>query len=414
MEPLANSSWYRPRPIDLLWLVLFAALAIVSPRPSDAELELLALLAVFQVAEPRIPFLQTRQGATVAVGFKLILTYLLVGVTGAINSSYYLLLLFPVVAAVTSGGAWALAAVSALACAAYLSFLLFLDWSRYVLPPDEARELGLRVLLFVILVVLMNEVASAARQRARQYMKAAEDLAIANRNLADAQDAARRSERLAAIGQLMAGLAHELRNPLGTMKASAEVLMKNIPADQKVPLELAGYIREEVDRTNSLVSRFLDFARPLEIRPQPADINEILDRAIGALERQDPPFPITIHRNYSPDVPPISGDAELLERVFFNLILNAAQASPAGGAVTVKTKPLDGTMVEAAVIDRGSGIDAAQIENVFNPFFTTKPGGTGLGLAIVSKIVDGHGGRVFVESEPGQGSIFRVLLPQTK
>jgi len=412
MEQTAGSRWYVPRAIDGVWLVLFAALAVVSPHPNEAEYELLALLALFQLVEPRVPCFRTRHGSMIAAGFKLIAAYLLVGVTGAINSSYYLLLLFPVVAAVNSGGAWALAAVSALSCAAYLSFLLFLDWSRYDLPPDEARELGLRVLLFVILVVLMNEVASAARLRARQYMQTAAELAVANRNLAAAQDAARRSERLAAIGQLMAGLAHELRNPLGTIKASAEVLVKNLQPGQKVAVELAGYIRDEVDRTNSLVSRFLDFARPLEIRLQPADLNEVMDRAIAALQRHQPPFQLVIHRNYSPDIPLIPGDAELLERVFFNLLLNAAQASPAGGAVTVKTRPLDGAMVEAAVIDRGSGIDPVQIENVFNPFFTTKPGGTGLGLAIVSKIVDGHGGRVLVESEPGQGSIFRVLLPR--
>ena len=105
-----------------------------------------------------------------------------------------------------------------------------------------------------------------------------------------------------------------------------------------------------------------------------------------------------------------------MERVFFNLLLNAAQASPPGAAppitITVKTRAAPGG-VEASVIDRGVGIDPAQCENIFNPFFTTKPTGTGLGLAIGAKIVGEHGGRIAVESEPGQGSIFRVLLPDT-
>jgi signal transduction histidine kinase len=103
-----------------------------------------------------------------------------------------------------------------------------------------------------------------------------------------------------------------------------------------------------------------------------------------------------------------------LERVFYNLITNAAQASSTGGAVTVKTKPVEteaGPGVEVSVIDRGSGIEAKNLENIFNPFFTTKGDGVGLGLAIVSKIVDEHGGQITVESTPGEGSVFRVYLP---
>jgi signal transduction histidine kinase len=104
-------------------------------------------------------------------------------------------------------------------------------------------------------------------------------------------------------------------------------------------------------------------------------------------------------------------DGEWMERVFYNLLRNAAEASPAGGSVTLKTRVADG-FVEVAVIDRGSGITPEHRESIFNPFFTTKSSGVGLGLAIVSKIMDEHGGRIAVESEPGQGSVFRVLLPR--
>jgi len=102
-----------------------------------------------------------------------------------------------------------------------------------------------------------------------------------------------------------------------------------------------------------------------------------------------------------------------MERVFYNLLLNAAQATPAGGAITVKTRLTDG-LAEISVIDRGAGIDSKHLESIFNPFFTTKPEGVGLGLAIVSKIVDEHGGRMAVESAPGKGSVFRVYLPLQK
>jgi signal transduction histidine kinase len=119
---------------------------------------------------------------------------------------------------------------------------------------------------------------------------------------------------------------------------------------------------------------------------------------------------VSIYKNYSPDIPPFLVDRQLTERVLYNLLLNAAQASPPHGSVTVKTSQSNGT-VEISVIDRGSGIAPKDRESIFNPFFTTKSSGVGLGLAIVSKIVDEHGGQIAVESEPGAGSVFRVFLP---
>jgi signal transduction histidine kinase len=234
--------------------------------------------------------------------------------------------------------------------------------------------------------------------------------------LQEAQAEVRRAERLAALGQLTAGLAHELRNPLGTMKSSAELLARNVPAENALAKEMASFITDEVDRLNSLITRFLEFARPHNTRPDKGDISVLLDRAIARFERERSTTApaVSVHKNYSPDVPPIAFDAELLERVFYNLITNAAQASSAGGAVTIKTKPVEteaGEGVEISVIDRGSGIDQKNLENIFNPFFTTKADGVGLGLAIVSKIIDEHGGKITVESTPGEGSVFRVYLP---
>jgi signal transduction histidine kinase len=189
------------------------------------------------------------------------------------------------------------------------------------------------------------------------------------------------------------------------------MLSRNVAAENEVAREVAGFITSEVDRTNSLVTRFLQFARPLELRLDRADLAHMLDRAIAAVEREAPG--IAIYRNYEPAIPPFPFDAELMERVFFNLVLNAAQATAPGGAVTVKTRAAGGT-AEISVIDRGAGIEARHLDAIFNPFFTTKPQGVGLGLAIVSKLVDEHGGKITVESDPGKGSIFRVLLPMER
>jgi two-component system sensor histidine kinase HydH len=188
------------------------------------------------------------------------------------------------------------------------------------------------------------------------------------------------------------------------------MLKKNIGDVNPVASELAGFIASEVDRTNSLVTRFLEFARPLELRLRECDLADVLDRAVARLERDGSAAEVTIYKNYSPDIPPFTFDAELMERVFYNLLLNAVQASPPSSAVTVKTRP-DGGRVQISVIDRGSGIDAKHRESIFNPFFTTKPHGVGLGLAIVSMIVDQHGGKMAVESELGKGSVFHVYLP---
>ena len=136
----------------------------------------------------------------------------------------------------------------------------------------------------------------------------------------------------------------------------------------------------------------------------------MIDEAVAQVEKHTPPLDVSIYKNYSPDIPPFYFDRQLMERVLYNLILNAAQASPPQGSVTVKTRQ-EGDTVEVDVIDRGSGIAPKDRESIFNPFFTTKSSGVGLGLAIVSKIVDEHGGQITVESEPGSGSVFRVFLP---
>jgi signal transduction histidine kinase len=290
-----------------------------------------------------------------------------------------------------------------------MSFVLLLGPQRYI-DPDQTKEFFLRVSVFSMVGYLTHQLAESKRAEARRSQAVAEQLVEANRNLEEAEAAARRSERLAALGQLSAGLAHELRNPLGTMKASAEMLERSVGSENEVAQEMAEFISSEVDRTNSLVTRFLDFARPLAVRLETADITTVLDKAVAEIARHHPPLDVTIYKNYSPDVRPFPHDPELMRSVFYNLLLNAAQASPPKGSITVKTRPLDG-VVEVAVIDCGSGIDKNQLENIFNPFFTTKAQGVGLGLAIVSKIIDEHGGKIAVESEAGSGTVFRVYLP---
>ena len=381
------------RPQDFVWLVAIAAIGVFGPSRDPKVLWSLAALGVLQIFDARI-------ARSTSILLKLALIWVMVYYGGGIQSGLWVILLLPVISAATNFGLLGTAIFTALACIHNASFIALLGEGQ-VMPSiwdPEGREFALRMIILIVVGFLVNQLAEASRRETRRFQETAAKLETAVAQV-------RRSERLAALGQLTAGLAHELRNPLGTMKTSAELLARSVPTENPIAQEMASYISTEVDRTNSLITRFLDFARPQHLRLEPTDITAILDRAIASLPG------IEIYKNYSPGIPPVRVDAELLERVFSNLILNAAQASPPGGVVTVKTQLLNDKEVEVAVIDRGSGIEAKNLESIFNPFFTTKPEGVGLGLAICSKIVDEHEGHITVESTAGEGSVFQVVLP---
>jgi signal transduction histidine kinase len=401
------TAWRRfVRPQDFVWLLLFTALAVFSPERSPIVIALLAALGVVQVLEPRI-------GPLASVILKLVLCYVLIGYSGGVTSSFYLILLMPVISGATAFGLTGTAVVSLVACGVYLSFLVFLNGDEFI-PEDQVPELFLRSIFLPVVGYLTHELAQANQLQTQKAQAAAEELARANRDLKEAEAQVRRAERLAALGQLTAGLAHELRNPMGTMKTSAELLSRNVASENALAREMAGFIAEEVDRTNSLITRFLDFARPQHMKLEPGDLSAMIDNAVTRFARDQASAgrtDVTVFKNYSPDVPPVVFDAELMERVMVNLLTNAAQASPKGSVVTVKTQLTSDGKAEISVIDRGSGIEPKNLENIFNPFFTTKSDGVGFGLAIVAKIVDEHGGHIDVESTPGEGSVFRVQLP---
>jgi signal transduction histidine kinase len=388
----------RLRVQDILLAILFGALIYLA---HDAwERAFIFSLAVLQLIEGRVPWLNSGWGRATSVVLQFVICYLLIGYTGGLTTAYYLVLLFPVVSTATYMGVAITTISFFVAIGAYVSFLLFFNGQ---LDTEDIHLLLIRCLLPAIIAVQVNSLGESTRTESARYKRAAEQLAIANQNLVEAETAVRRSERLAALGQLSAGLAHELRNPLSSIKGSADLLARSAARDNPVAKELAQIIVEEADRTNSLVTRFLDFARPLEPRRQPVDVTQIIERAARRAG-------VPIIRNYSPDVPPLRIDPELMEQVFLNLLTNASQASPPGAPITAVTRADDG-LADISIVDRGCGIPPEKIDAIFNPFVTTRQNGVGLGLAIVSKIVDGHGGRMAVESAPGKGSAFHVLLP---
>ncbi|HKS96399.1 MAG TPA: ATP-binding protein [Terriglobia bacterium] len=400
---------------DFVWLVLLAGLALLAPiREYHKQLVLLGI-GLFQIFETRllgsIPL--SRRGPY-SVAIKILLATLLVAHTGDIESSYYLIYYLPVVSAAMYFDILGTLLWTMVASLAYCSFLIP-ALREFQLAPGGANELAIRNLFFFPVAIVVNRFVVENRRQVWRYQKLAGALAETNRRLEQAQADARRSERLAALGQLSAGLAHEIRNPLGVIKGSAETLAKKLPPSEALAVELAGYISSEVNRLNALVSRFLDFARPLRLERRPADIPPLVDRALKSAHDRWPDAKVEVERADSAHLPQVPVDAELCEQVFANLVFNAYQAmANQGGKLRVRVAPAqaDGRRgVEVSFEDSGTGIAPDVREQIFNPFFTTKKEGVGLGLSIVSKIVDEHRGTISVTSEPGRGACFRIFLP---
>jgi two-component system sensor histidine kinase PilS (NtrC family) len=220
-----------------------------------------------------------------------------------------------------------------------------------------------------------------------------------------------RSKRLADLGTVAAGLAHELRNPLASISGCVELLgaAKGLsPEDQRV----MGIVLRETARLDQLLTRFLEFTRPAPPQRRPADLAAILGETLDVFQAD--PAAAGLHVERALESAPVTCDPDQLRQVAWNLVANAGQACRGAGrpgTVRVACAPAPGGGATLSVEDDGPGIPPAELSRIFTPFFTTKAGGTGLGLAVVQRIADAHGGAVEVDSAPGQGARFTVRLP---
>ncbi|HJS74752.1 MAG TPA: ATP-binding protein, partial [Vicinamibacteria bacterium] len=227
-----------------------------------------------------------------------------------------------------------------------------------------------------------------------------------------------RSERLAAVGELAAQIAHEIRNPLGAISNSVGVLRRDLDlrGDDRRLLEV---VHEEAERLEGIIADFLKFARPRPIHRTPQHLAELLDDLLLLLAQKRPlgrgqgkrKSEIVIEKHYDPELPIASLDAAQTREALWNLLVNAVEAMPGGGVLTVRVQKSREGDVEVVVSDTGKGIRPEDREKIFEPFHTTKADGTGLGLAIVQRVVEAHAGEVDVSSEEGLGSSFRLRFP---
>lgn len=218
----------------------------------------------------------------------------------------------------------------------------------------------------------------------------------------------RRSDRLAGLGRLAAGVAHEIRNPLSSIKGFATILAGRCPGDEG-SRELAGVMVKEVERLNRVISELLDFARPTDLNCRMTPFAELIGNSLRLIEQDAVQQGITITSSVEPGDLRLEVDPDRLSQVLLNLCLNAIHAMPDGGALDVRAFGDDGDAV-IVVADTGTGISPEHLPHVFDPYFTTKPKGVGLGLANVHKFVEAHGGKMEVLSVPGKGTQFIIRL----
>jgi two-component system sensor histidine kinase PilS (NtrC family) len=230
----------------------------------------------------------------------------------------------------------------------------------------------------------------------------------------------KRADRLAAIGELSARIAHEIRNPLASISGSVQLITQGEGAD-RYDKKLLNIVQRETDRLNELIKDFLVYARPVEPFIIPILLRQFLFD-LSALLRTDPRFERVTIGNECPEGLTIVADRDQIQQVFWNLFVNAAEAMPGGGEILIGAEVLrgadmgvrPGNAVKISVADNGKGISPNDLQKVFEPFYTTKAGGTGLGLATVYRIIESHAGRIRVDSRPDEGTVFTILLPSSR
>ncbi len=216
------------------------------------------------------------------------------------------------------------------------------------------------------------------------------------------------------IAALAGGLAHEIKNPLSTIVLNMELLAEDFsdavtPRDRRA-LNKIHVVQRECQRLQNVLDDFLNFAKVRRVKLEPADLNDEVERMLIFFQPKADEGRIEIIRYLEPDLPHVLLDRETFQAVLFNLAINAQQAMPEGGQLVVRTRAVRGG-VALDLIDTGAGIDEETLPHVFEAFYSTKPSGSGLGLPTAKKIVEAHGGRILVESEPGRGTMFTIALP---
>ncbi|HNT26597.1 MAG TPA: ATP-binding protein [bacterium] len=277
--------------------------------------------------------------------------------------------------------------------------------------PGGSTEKILEILLFNIIALIAGVLVERERRERRRQEEIARKLSETLDEMKLLDEQLIRAGRLQALGEMTAGLAHEIKNPLASIKGAADIIADAVPTDSP-RRRMVDIQHAELERLTGLLERFLAFARPKDFVVSTVDITTLAVDTVSFIAPQAAKKQVNIQTRLEPLT--LSADREKLTQLFLNILLNAVDASPEGSTVTVTTERRRKGKSDYACItvtDRGAGIAAELRDKVFNPFFTTKPDGTGLGLSIAARIADQHKGFIEVEDAPDGGAIFTVFLP---
>lgn len=258
-------------------------------------------------------------------------------------------------------------------------------------------SLAIMAVLFTVLSLIVVRANRIMAMRAAERLRLEEQL--------------NEAQRLASLGKMVAAVSHEIKNPLGIVRSTAEILGNRIGKVAPGNERLALIIVEETSRLDGIVREFLDFARPRDLEKKFGSLNAVLERLLRFVEPEFALKAVQVETRLDADLPEVEFDSEQFYQVLFNIVFNAIQAMPQGGELMVATGRAEKASVFVEVRDSGIGIAPEKLDQIFTPFYTDKSRGTGLGLAIAKNIVDKHEGQIEVTSVPGQGSTFRILLP---
>jgi len=257
----------------------------------------------------------------------------------------------------------------------------------------------------------MHYLLTQSRRLYSRLQKSHQELKVSHEELEQTQRQLIQSEKLASLGQLAAGVAHELNNPLGTITLFGSMLKKDLAQNEKWDKDIS-LIIQEAERAAKIVKDLLSFSRQTKMKPGLVNVNSIIEEAVSLLAKRSLFRNIQVKQELNVSVPTTFADPDLLKQVFFNIILNGAQAMEGSGVLTIRSQPKNGgSGIEIQIEDTGKGIAEDHLSRLFDPFFTTKEKGTGLGLALVYGIVSKHKGAIDVKSELGKGTTFYIDLP---
>ncbi len=300
----------------------------------------------------------------------------------------------------------------------YLPHVLMVDHGPLTIGYLLEVPIFLAVGLLIGLVVDRQEHYRRGLEiQAETLAKSHRDLQEQTRLLLEKETQLRRADRLSALGQLSAGLAHEIRNPLGAIKGAVEILQDDFPSGHP-KAEFYSILLREVERLNDVLTNFLNFARPVTPNLVPLDVRAVLTALEGLISGQARAHQVQIFTSFHSGPSRIMVDETLLKQAFLNIMLNAVEAMPKGGDLAISTRlSSEGSAggrpewLEIVFDDTGPGIQEEDLGRIFDPFFTTKKDGTGLGLAITHRIIENHHGTIRVVSQRGKGTTFVVTLP---